>query len=489
MKKKIILALIFVGLSIIVVDKSGVSAETTGIYTYEIAENEAIITSCSSSVKGSIEIPSTLGGYPVTTIGDSAFEWCKSITSIKIPNSVTTIGNRAFLGHSDALVYVTLGDNVKEIGDSAFAYSGLQSINIPDSVKKIGDSAFESCLRLSHIAIPSSVTTIGAAAFYNCSGLERLIIGDNLSSGNATIIESSAFELCSKLSSVVMHENISSLGNKVFANCVNLLYVKIPHSVTSIGSSVFKTCSASLTIQAPIALKESETEWKKDCSAYANYYCVINYVGDYQGYSTVSYGGNADLTIFPTESICTLTVEGRKWDGKHITEDVIVHVSLKYISATVSEDGKSFIIRLTDIDIGNTVIFALYYYGSLADVQTTIYEGNEIPFTTTSTYTEVKVMVWESLVSVKPICKSEEIKQDTGFAGAGNSLAVVSGVFKDINGSGIEVSVLDELRDDGSVNIATDDFDYEQHFDFSVGDVVSFKTCNYDAKKDLRLNS
>ena len=71
-------------------------AATKGIYTYEVSNGEATITDCDTSASGSIAIPTTLGGYPVTGIGGSAFSWCSSLTSITIPNSVTSIGSSAF---------------------------------------------------------------------------------------------------------------------------------------------------------------------------------------------------------------------------------------------------------------------------------------------------------------------------------------------------------------------------------------------------------
>ena len=99
-------------------------------------------------------------------IGESAFKGNNTITSITIPNSVTSIGKWAFRGCTK-LTNATIGDNVTYIGAGAFGFTGLKSITIPDSVKTIGIWAFEDCYNLT----TNSVTSIGEKAFIRCSEL------------------------------------------------------------------------------------------------------------------------------------------------------------------------------------------------------------------------------------------------------------------------------------------------------------------------------
>ena len=127
----------------------------------KIAINGEIITS--------ITIPNS-----VTSIGEYAFYRCTSLTSITIPNSVTSIGDNAF-SYCRALTSITIPNSVMSIGDGAFAdCSSLISITIPNSVTSIGDWAFQNCSSLTSITIPNSITSIGDCAFYGCSSLNSI---------------------------------------------------------------------------------------------------------------------------------------------------------------------------------------------------------------------------------------------------------------------------------------------------------------------------
>ncbi|MBR1726112.1 MAG: leucine-rich repeat protein [Muribaculaceae bacterium] len=96
------------------------------------------------------------------------------MTSVTIPNSVTTIGSGAF-SFCSGLTSVTIPNSVTSIGGGAFSCcSGLTSVNIPNSVTTIGDDAFYGCSGLTSVTLPNSVTTIGYSAFYGCSGLTRI---------------------------------------------------------------------------------------------------------------------------------------------------------------------------------------------------------------------------------------------------------------------------------------------------------------------------
>jgi len=129
-----------------------------------------------------------------------------------IPNSVINIGNRAFAGCQN-VAEVTIGNSVTNIGEYAFLDTGLTSVTIPNSVTSIGDSAFDSCTSLMSVTIPNRVTSIGNYAFFGCSSLTNVVIPDSVVS-----IGRWAFEYCTSLTSVYFKGNAPAADGSVFIN-------------------------------------------------------------------------------------------------------------------------------------------------------------------------------------------------------------------------------------------------------------------------------
>lgn len=134
----------------------------------------------------------------ITSIGEYAFGGCSDLTSVTIPDSVTTIGNRAFRSCS-SLESINIPNTVTSIGVATFKNSGLTSINIPNGVTSIGEDTFSDCSSLTSVTIPDSVTTIGKSAFKN-SGLTSVTIPSTVTS-----IDDEAFNNCSGLASVTVY--------------------------------------------------------------------------------------------------------------------------------------------------------------------------------------------------------------------------------------------------------------------------------------------
>ena len=191
------------------------------------------VTDCDSSVTKA-NIPHTIKGVTVTSIGGSAFRYCTSLTSVTIPDSVTSIGGWAF-------------------ADCA----SLTSVTIPDGVTSIGEYTFSWCTSLTSATIPDSVTSIGEFAFHNCKSLTSMTIPRSVVS-----IGYDAFGWCESLTSVTILDGVRSIGNSAFTDCKSLTSVTIPNSVTSIGRGAFSSC-ASLT---GIWVAEGNSHYVSDAS-------------------------------------------------------------------------------------------------------------------------------------------------------------------------------------------------------------------------------
>jgi hypothetical protein len=195
---------------------------------------------------GAVTIPGTITDLSVASIGAYAFSGT-SPTSVTIPNSVTNIGDYAFVNCS-TLAGVTFGNGIISIGDGAFWGCGLTNVTLPNSVTSLGNSAFRYCIRLSNIilpnsitsintgtfidcpslasvSIPTSVTSIGYGAFYNCTGLVSAVI-----SNGVTYIGTYAFDACSSLTGVYFTGNAPDFGSDVFTDATNVTVYYLPEA-------------------------------------------------------------------------------------------------------------------------------------------------------------------------------------------------------------------------------------------------------------------
>jgi TolB-like protein len=174
-----------------------------------------------------IIIPQKIGRWPVGSIRDSAFSR-NQLTSVIIPDSVTSIGGSAF--SRNGLTSIVIGNSVTSIGDSVFSYNSLANVTIPDSVTSIGDLAFYNN-QLTSVTIGNSVTSIGSSAFSN-NQLTNITIPNSVTS-----IGSNAFSR-NRLTNVTIPDSVISIGDSAFS-FNQLTNITISSSVTSIGSNAF----------------------------------------------------------------------------------------------------------------------------------------------------------------------------------------------------------------------------------------------------------
>ena len=206
---------------------------TSGDWTYSVSGSQATITGYSGA-GGAVEIPAVVDGNPVIKVGNDR------ITSI-------------FGDGNTTVTSVTIPDNVTSIGDDAFYNcSSLTSVTIGNSVTSIGVAAFRSCSSLTSVNIPDSVTSIAEYAFFGCTSLASATIGNSVTS-----IKRDAFRSCTSLASVTIGNSVTSIGMTAFAYCTSLTSISIPDSVTSIGDYAFYYCTNLTSVTLPILFKDS----------------------------------------------------------------------------------------------------------------------------------------------------------------------------------------------------------------------------------------
>ena len=434
-------------------------SDITAITLSEGVKNigESAFGSCSSITK--ITIPDS-----VTSIGVWAFNGCSALKNITLSDGITNIGYQAFYntGYYNAdgeesnwknntlyignyLIEVNaqklnngilngeipseyiIKPGTKTIADMAFTdckgyieYKdfencvGLTSIKLPDGMVNIGNGVFDGCTKLASIEIPKSVKNIGNSAFSGCISLTGINVSENNTAycsengvlynkakteimrfpcqktdtsftipNGVTGIANGAFENCRNLTGITIPKGAKSIGDDVFSNCEGLTSITIPDSVTSIGSSAFYECIALTSAVIPNTVT----------SIGNNAFLNRNKLKD------VYYDGSAEDWIAIS-----------KGENYSIADDIITYCA--GIKITPSDDGK-IVVNPTNTVPGKTVILALYEGGRLVEMQQSseYSETNrEITFIPTKTYTRAKVMIWNSLSGMSPVCDFKIVK-------------------------------------------------------------------------------
>ena len=307
---------------------------TSGDYEYILPENGAAEITGYWGKAENLTIPDQLDGHPVAAIGNSAFSFCSSLTSVSIPDSVTAIGANPFIYCKNLTKIVVSPDHpalavidgvlfskpdkrlicypagkqgtayqipsgIQIIENFAFFQcSSLTSVSIPDSVTAIGNYAFYKCSSLTSVSIPDSVTEIGFNPFAYCKNLTKIIVSPDHPA--LAVIDGVLFSkpdkrlICYPMgkqgSTYQIPSGIQIIGEEAFYGCSSLTSVSIPDSVTVIGDSAFSACSSLTSVSIPDSVTAIGGYAFYDCSSLTSVSIPdsVTAIGDYAFFSCSS---------------------------------------------------------------------------------------------------------------------------------------------------------------------------------------------------------
>lgn len=280
-----------------------------------------------TGTESTVILPSTINSWPVTKIGEAAFQDNTTITSVTIPASVTEIGANAFAGCTNltSVNYegdwsnLTIQSGNPAVEDAAkdaaneqlfdfefilnntavvvISYKGTAAdVTIPSRYKGkpvtvIDPVAFYNNSAVTSVTIPDSVTAIPDYAFGFCSQLTNISIPNSV-----TFIGFSAFNSCTSLKSITLPSSLSTIQSYAFYNCGNLKTIRIPVSVTSIGNCAFDVCPSLMTVTYP----GSKTQWDDNITKGSNNDVLENHLICAKLEATFTADGT---TFAPTQTI------------------------------------------------------------------------------------------------------------------------------------------------------------------------------------------
>ena len=368
---------------------NGIYYAITGSNTVEVTYKDT----SDGDYSGSVSIPSsvTYGGktYQVKRIGDLAFNGSTGLTSVTIPNSITSIGVGSFANCS-GLTSLTIPSSVTTIDNLAFyGCTGLTSMEIPNSVTTFGTGVFGVCSGLTSVTLPNSLTAIADYTFWNCTGLTSVTIPNSV-----TTIGEYAFYGCTSLEFVTLPNSVTTIGEKAFSNCNYVERLVIGSSVTSIGANAFNECYnlrfVGCLATTPPTMAASNV-FDNDTYSYAS---LAVPKGRKSAYQTANWWKNFDeidelfydffkngfyYTITGSNTVEVATGATDSYSGSVTVPSSVSYNGTTYQVTGIGDGAFGACQHLTSVTIPNTVT----YIGAFAFSESPLLSGIVIPNTVT----------------------------------------------------------------------------------------------------------
>jgi fibronectin type 3 domain-containing protein len=383
---------------------SNIQAVKTPIFSYDRNPDGTLTITGYFGSALRVTVPSVINGKTVMVIGNDAFSYSKitsivipktvirigarafsnttGLKTIKIPNSVSRIGEDAFQG--SGIKSITLSKNLTEISAGMFSSSKLKSIDLPKNITSIGDHSFSNCHKLTKVSLSKNITDIGPSAFIGCDALKKITIPktiayigmhafsgctklkeikiSNKNSAPLCVVDMFAFAGCSRLTSVKIN-SIESLGDFAFSDCGKLKKGELKN-VRNIGSFAFSGCSSlkEVSISNTDVINDfafSDCSSLKDVDISGTGVIGMQAFGGCANIKTASVGANeiGTMAFMGCQKLKNLKLKGTETIGLGAFMDCASLKNVKIPNGTVTIDNMAFLncSKLEDVSLPDSL--------------------------------------------------------------------------------------------------------------------------------------